>query len=331
MADAHAPRPRRLASSEALRRISWGFLALTLALLALALAAGGAVRASRGCASCHAMDAYSAAHRSSPHDAVPCAGCHARAGMLGMMADGIRYGRWAAAAVTGSAPVDAYSTGCLSCHARVLSRTVVSRGVRVRHADFASEACERCHGGVGHAVEGRWRESVAMDDCTGCHKTFGGETGGCETCHPRPSAAAGSRGGRSEGATPWRASHGAGWSQSHGMGDLSGCPGCHRPSYCKGCHGVEMPHPGSWQRTHGKAAAAPGAKCETCHELSWCTSCHGLRMPHPAGFLPNHGLEAERAGTSVCLRCHGQESCDECHYRSAHPNVPKTGFRRSGG
>lgn len=287
---------------------------------------GSKVRADSGCSSCHAMQTYVVAHRSSGHQGVACSACHSRQGFLATFAEGARMGGWYADSLLGKKPtrVKVSDDGCRRCHRSLLRRTVDGRSVRVRHADFADEDCvSRCHSGVAHKAKGRWYMGPQMGDCLQCHRASAGQMETCEECHPKRLGQA----ARTQGVSSWRSTHGPGWKTTHGAGDLQECRVCHAPTDCARCHGIPLPHPEMWPRAHGHGLTEKARKsCKTCHEPGWCRNCHGVEMPHPDGFLPLHGAEADQAGTDACYKCHSQRGCIGCHFQSSHPNVPGVGM-----
>ncbi len=302
-----------------------GFVVVMLALFASGMAVGtGAV----GCVDCHAMQPYAEAHTESTHSGVPCTGCHVEAGALGAAASASRGLGWiAAAAMDTTSVADAVGdSACRSCHAPVLAKTVTASGIRVRHADFAEIRCTQCHAGVGHRLPEGWYLGIQMADCTECHRTSSGNLESCSVCHVDETDAA-----RASGESAWRVTHGPTWPKTHGMGDLRSCTSCHSPAYCARCHEVELPHPSDWPKRHGRAVTTNSDACFRCHESTWCVECHGVPMPHPAGFLPGHGAVVAEESEAVCLKCHSIQTCDECHYRSAHPNVPGVDAGAHGG
>lgn len=307
----HSQRGRRLVAA-------WVSLAL-LVVLAVFWAAGSLVAGGAfGCDGCHAMAPYAAAHGESLHAGTSCRECHTRSGIPAAIVAAPRSLRWISSAVVGRkpAPVQVTDEPCRDCHSMVLSETVDSGGLRVRHSDFIETSCGMCHAGTAHVLDDRHYMAPQMEDCTGCHRTSAVRVESCTTCH------VGSGDRAEQGASAWRAVHGAGWAQAHGMGDLDGCVDCHEPSYCARCHGLAMPHPVEWARTHGESAVESAATCESCHDPDWCTSCHGMQMPHPVAFISVHPGAASEQGQQVCYRCHSFGLCESCHVKSSHPLVP---------
>jgi hypothetical protein len=301
---------------------------ILFAWIATGFGLGYAVRASVGCSSCHQCRVYVDAHLDSGHKDVSCASCHARKGVFGMLADGLRAQRWTVLTpfVKSVQPVDVGDMTCRRCHAAALEDTTVSKGIRVRHSDFIDVPCRSCHSGSGHAIKDRWYIGSQMQDCMDCHRTTVSRVSTCDECHvatgaTSPTSTAAAQAGISQ--TTWRATHGAGWKKSHGMGDLTSCKACHLPGFCEKCHGIPVPHPTDWPQIHGTGVDVQNRKaCYTCHKAEWCVACHGVEMPHGPGFLPQHPQIAKKVGTQACSKCHDPQACDVCHYQSSHPHVP---------
>jgi len=289
-----------------------GSAVFAMAWISGAMVAGGVF----GCESCHAMRAYAEATTEAGHATVTCAECHTGDSLVAATTGAPRAWRWIESWSLGRAPTaqTAADTACRMCHESVTAQLIEAQGIRVRHSDFDDVSCTVCHSGTGHRLSDRLYLSTQMSDCTSCHRTSAVRVESCEQCHVGDAD-------RSAGASAWRAVHGAGWRDAHGMGDLDGCTDCHTPAYCADCHGVALPHPAEWSRTHGGSAAQEPAACESCHQARWCRSCHGMAMPHPEGFIAEHPIHAETLGYDTCYRCHTLQTCESCHVQSSHPAV----------
>ena len=291
-----------------------------LALAVVVLAAVAAVGSSpRACGACHAMRPYAEALAKTPHSGVACYGCHLDDGWNTWPAFKAReIARMYPAALAGkdvAGPgIRVTRNACLGCHEAVMAKTVESAGTRIRHASCAEgAACDQCHGGTGHGTATRWVRQPVMDDCVRCHLARN-TTVACDTCHADKSTA------ERLAAGPWQVTHGVNWRATHGMGDITVCAVCHPPSKCVQCHGIPLPHPVDFGRTHGTDAAKPESSCAQCHERkSFCDVCHGLEMPHPAGFLPGHSKVAKSRTDAACLKCHVEQDCLDCHRKHTHP------------
>ncbi len=130
------------------------------------------------------------------------------------------------------------------------------------------------------------------------------------------------------------------------LAPMATCLGCHHHQNqfamrtCSGCH-VDLPaeqvkpeshvvHDGDFVREHGVRAASARELCSSCHAERFCSGCHGVSTPglparlafdqprlsglHRAGFRSRHALES-RAQPGLCITCHSEASCQECHSR----------------
>jgi hypothetical protein len=142
----------------------------------------------------------------------------------------------------------------------------------------------------------------------------------CVTCH----AAVGHEGTQLPSQSTCDACHGLPmphpdiWDKTHGKTvDAQGtktCAGCHNVYvWCEQCHGVQMPHPAGWQKTHGTVARPQLETCRTCHQPDFCLQCHPVQMPHPSNWTANHGADVQAKGSSVCQSCHKPDFCSSCH------------------
>jgi hypothetical protein len=97
------------------------------------------------------------------------------------------------------------------------------------------------------------------------------------------------------------------------------CEKCHQSrdvTFCVRCHGVEMPHPSYWYSSHGDIAQDNEQVCVRCHPSSpqFCNQCHHAGFsPTPEWADSQHGDAVSEKGSSMCLVCHEQAFCEECH------------------
>jgi hypothetical protein len=63
---------------------------------------------------------------------------------------------------------------------------------------------------------------------------------------------------------------------------------------------------------HDNAAARDQKVCVKCHGGNSCIECHGLAMPHPAGFGQAHA-STYYSSPGVCSTCHSSWYCSDCH------------------
>ena len=129
---------------------------------------------------------------------------------------------------------------------------------------------------------------------------------------------------------------------------MATCFGCHQHENqwtlrdCDGCHvdlaaedtapASHLVHDGDWMREHGVRAASLRDLCASCHSERSCAACHGRTVAalpsrlafddvkiaglHRPGFRSHHAEEA-RAEPGLCTTCHTEQSCIDCHTRSA--------------
>ena len=105
------------------------------------------------------------------------------------------------------------------------------------------------------------------------------------------------------------------------------CSTCHDlNTFCNDCHGLEMPHPADFVKTHGALGKKEPKVCANCHATpgvknasttEFCNACH-----HPEGdpkkpWLPQHFVVVKSQGAEACFQCHEPTYCAKCHVRSA--------------
>lgn len=271
------------------------------------------------CGICHRGD-YKTWAKSS-HKEIKCNFCHQKAGVLGFSAQRVKLLRMTVAYSTGFYKRPVTTTVsievCLSCHNKILEERLVKNALVVSHTEFVREGynCGYCHSMVPHKEAVPSPRTTNMDRCLECHD---GELARaeCNICHQENA-----RRRRVSYKGPWRVTHGRSWRSTHGMGNLRTCNVCHSRSYCARCHQIDLPHPASWGRLHGKTAIQFRESCYACHNKSICESCHQVPMPHQEKFLPDHPRIVKEDGNAVCLRCHIKAGCDACHERHIHRAV----------
>jgi len=289
---------------------------IAVAVFVLLTAASGLVTSSVAvCSSCHTSQVN--ALEQSSHAENGCYSCHLKDGVWSLPgAKAAEWFRMYPAALLSDEIVVARPTSrqsCLQCHSAVLDAPVERYGLRVDHASCApGDTCDTCHAGDAHPGVGIARGPV-MEDCAACHLE-NSATIACDACHE----------GRTErdrlARGPWQVTHGPEWRSTHGMGAIDSCAICHQQDFCGKCHGVSLPHPAEFGRTHGASAIEDPAGCATCHKSTrFCEACHGMEMPHPAGYLASHSSDAIGVDDERCSRCHVQSECENCHARHIHP------------
>jgi hypothetical protein len=291
---------------------------LVVALTLEALFAVTAV-SNTACTLCHTSRQAEHRQEGTSHSALSCLSCHKQEGVLGIAALNVR-----AAANLGAALLPGVGTPpelpryveqrCVSCHEATLLSTVTSEGLKMSHVTPQREGlpCAECHVAAGHPAEDD-AEVDLHSRCASCHETDIASRD-CGLCHETPTPV-----------VPAAAdfAHPAGWAAGHGAGDLITCSLCHQPSFCRECHGVDLPHrTSSFIYDHGNEARDPSACTDLCHSQKTCDTCHLIPMPHAADYLPAHSKEALLHGRDVCTSCHLETGCVTCHLRHIHPGVP---------
>ncbi|MBI5232516.1 MAG: NapC/NirT family cytochrome c [Coriobacteriales bacterium] len=104
------------------------------------------------------------------------------------------------------------------------------------------------------------------------------------------------------------------------------CSNCHTERFCTDCHGVELPHPENFKRSHVKDSKESEAPvCGKCHNPakrarfvgSSCSQCHHPQFkPARGSWVRTHGAIAKEIDTQAeCLICHKKNYCSSCHVR----------------
>jgi hypothetical protein len=183
--------------------------------------------------------------------------------------------------------------------------------VQIKHADHArrNDSCVSCHRYTAHPVAGTDRDTEFMKQCFTCHSITKGAKapGACPVCHLK-------------GVDLHPDSHKSGdWLTRHGkvaIADRKQCAMCHDASFCRGCHGVVMPHPAGWAKSHGVIAKQDLTVCAKCHKGSTnlCTMCHHRGFDDKKGpWVRQHSVMAADTGSAFCFTCHDAVFCSKCH------------------
>ena len=102
------------------------------------------------------------------------------------------------------------------------------------------------------------------------------------------------------------------------------CSTCHSREFCTECHGVPMPHPANFQKSHGTYGRANPQVCAKCHgfKVNFCDNCHHgthlnyKRVPSQT-WVQQHPLAVNQVGAASCLHpsggCHTETFCPLCH------------------
>jgi len=246
-------------------------------------------------------------------------------------------GDWLHAGLTVTAYPDTHAVPT-AAHALSAQKSIDSCDVCHGPGGIAAAFCANCHGiemphpdqfKTNH-VSGRNTPQV----CANCHKAA--EL--CSDCHHK---------GAING-TPWQRQHPA----TVAADGAQPCfEQCHQDKqFCVDCHTTLQAVPashtvGDWTRrttdagaAHQLAYKASTESCDYCHgdggvTAAFCQNCHQLEMPHPGDYKAGH-VKDMQAGVQkpVCMNCHAQLFCDNCHHtgavaeqpwRTFHPNIVK--------
>ncbi len=103
---------------------------------------------------------------------------------------------------------------------------------------------------------------------------------------------------------------------------IDACEVCHgtggtTSAFCKGCHGMEMPHPDSFKKNHVSGAKTPKlcANCHTFKEL--CSDCHHKDAKNGTPWVNQHPKAVADGGAAQCFeKCHEDKTfCVNCHVK----------------
>lgn len=293
------------------------FLAAVGVALLLLVVTGFSTQQSSVCLSCHADTPHTEQSSSDAHSAVACTRCHEGSGVFGRLtaAVPIRVAHIVSGMVNASSTVDygvAPARACENCHGDVAKSTLVlpERALRISHKEplEAGADCLDCHRLDGN--EKMAKATAGMEPCRRCHDDVI-TSADCSVCHTGDVSRA------------VVARHSSSKKNASKLVPNPGCYGCHDTKKCDACHGVRLPHPADWTRTHMKAAARDlwnngGRKCYSCHAAGKRScqraGCHIMDMPqHGPDWKTKHATE-----NGCDAWCHNRQknfksTCDMCH------------------
>lgn len=315
----------------------WGTLVVILLVIGVAgLVAETVTSAPAVCTACHEMSVRSVSWRASAHAGVKCVSCHQppREWYAWPLTLVDRSGLIARDVVAHFAndyesPIDtrSASTGpmpdsvCLQCH-DVNRKATSGFRIRIDHPEHAKRngSCVSCHVRTAHPLPDRGGPLTLMAQCYTCHGTTSVPEAGtaCTLCHP-------------SGFELEPASHKPrAWQRGHGKTSLSDpkqCGMCHKTTFCRECHGLEMPHPQNWAKIgepgHADYAEGNRAVCTRCHEEKpdLCSMCHHKAWnPTRGTWVQQHFIEVGEQGANYCMKCHVPVFCVRCHVSFATQN-----------
>jgi hypothetical protein len=313
-------------------------LSLLVFLILLVVAVDAGLSSPALCATCHEMEPWVASWSVSPHAEVACYSCHGTPRpWYGAPLSVVE--RWASlghdmSVHSSAGSIEVTGTGgggaappvpdatCQQCHDP--TRVVTSRfGVQIRHTEHAArnKSCVSCHRWTAHPYPGGNANLLLMKECFNCHSVAKGAKapGACTACHLK-------------GLDLRPDSHKTGeWKTRHGkvaVADRRQCAMCHRDDFCRGCHGVVMPHPQGWGKgrySHAVVARHDTAVCARCHKGSTnlCTMCHHKGYDAKKGpWVAQHSNLASAKGVAFCFECHDALFCANCHSATPKPSGP---------
>lgn len=260
------------------------------------------------CLACHAVNALEA-----PHEKVQCVYCHAEKGIAGRLifkAKQVKMFLSFRKYRLGDSFMCLPNSKCLQCHAKDIGGTVKGKNVKVRHLDFLSERCLKCHESEVHAVFEA--SETRMSKCLTCHNTIRAASN-CSFCHLKPQKI-------TAYVNNLGLTHSSKFISNHGFYPTGVCTPCHETSSCASCH-PSYPHDSGFKPRHGEEALRNVMECRKCHLISRCNNCHGTEMPHGENWIAEHRTKAIIDWKTVCSRCHTQQSCFKCHSENTNKKI----------
>ena len=214
-----------------------------------------------------------------------------------------------------------------------------------KHEQFMTmTACFRCHS-QGETPEGGLKAPGACSAChppefqlkpashlePGFYPEGHAKLASIETSRSRAaSASAAVRGAEGEQATAEQRQQEATETLGPGLVDvktINECYTCHSEKFCSDCHGLPMPHPEGFRKTHGVLGKKNPKSCEMCHGDAryFCDACHhgtSLNVPYDAGtkWGTEHPATVQKVGASACFDCHNPTYCANCHVNGPPQN-----------
>jgi nitrate/TMAO reductase-like tetraheme cytochrome c subunit len=328
--------------------ITTGVVLIAVATLLVPVLAATSSRAFCAAAPCHAIQADAlTAYENSSHSEISCLACH-----MPVNADPVTFlGHKVEVGVAGivgvvegmDPPINPESElamntkympedRCTQCHS-ANRRLTPSKGIIIDHAVHSKSGvtCTQCHNRIAHDETGikltkgakPHEDFMKMEACFRCHDLEGKKKAGgdCKLCHTatfvlKPAAHL---------EPGFYAKYGA--STGHAKAakaDTTGryCSSCHiRSKFCDGCHGMTLPHPKDFIKTHGPAGKSTPAVCANCHAKSsstssgteFCNACHHKQGDSSKPWIPQHFVVVAAQGANSCFECHNPTFCAHCH------------------
>jgi nitrate/TMAO reductase-like tetraheme cytochrome c subunit len=223
---------------------------------------------------------------------------------------------------------------CTQCHTK--NRTITpSPGIIIDHAVHSAKGitCTQCHNRIAHDEKGLTltkgshphEDFMKMEGCFRCHDLEKKKQapGDCGLCHPA--------GFELKPGNHFEKGFFQLYGDSAGHAKLAKadtkntyCGMCHvKAKFCEGCHGVPIPHPAGFTKTHGPAGKSNPASCAKCHAkgaanangLQFCNACHHKQGDPTKPWIPQHVKVVGEVGANSCFECHSPTFCANCHVR----------------
>jgi nitrate/TMAO reductase-like tetraheme cytochrome c subunit len=227
---------------------------------------------------------------------------------------------------------------CTQCHTK--NRTLTpGPGIIIDHAVHSAKGvtCTQCHNRIAHNEKGltltkgshAHEDFMKMEGCFRCHALTGQPTpkdglkapGDCAACHPSDFEL--------KPANHFQPGFYTKFGESKGHATLAKadekdtyCRMCHvKAKFCEGCHGMPIPHPKDFLKTHGPAGKATPAVCANCHAkgratatgTEFCNACHHKQGDPSKPWIPQHFTVVADQGATSCFECHKSTFCAHCH------------------
>jgi len=269
------------------------------------------------CQACHPMKTAAQKLQASQHSGVICSACHKKSSLMSLPIQKLEQGRMILNYIKGDfklsmkAPID--NKNCLGCHKDIARGVKTKFKVMVSHQEIieAKIDCVQCHEGVAHGGKRAINRTSTMEKCSSCHNDEEASAR-CETCH-LDSVWLGMKPTQT-----WGINHDENWPKLHGARSLYICKSCHYEKDCERCHS-NLPHPEGWPYIHAEEAKRNPKDCQTCHkDEALCQGCHRVTMPHAAMWINIHSVQEKLVGKKVCLSCHVEKDCQQCHEKHVH-------------
>ena len=316
--------------SRTLVRDAWIAVGVFVLMLWLGVGAVYLSASSTVCNGCHEMAPMVASWKTSAHADIGCPACHETPRstfsfpqILGARAANMQRDLRAHNSQTTADIVNALNNAtpnipdenCLRCH-DLSRRITVHFGTIINHTDHAkrNKSCISCHYWTAHPPPAADRPVLLMTQCFKCHGRMGTAKapGTCATCHPKSFSLR----PESHVTGDWRTHHG-----KVALADRQQCVMCHESTFCRDCHGLDMPHPPTWVRGnpgHSTVGAKNPQVCAKCHTAKpdLCSMCHHQGFaPTKGPWIVQHPSMVAKKGAAFCMNCHVQTFCFDCHTR----------------